>query len=84
MDNCIGCGKCCNKHWLLKLTSNSEIELFSDSVVFGSFIWTDECKYLIDNKCSIHENKPFKCKEYFCECEALTQLYKLETNCFTN
>lgn len=67
MDACNACGKCCKKHWLLKLTGKKEIELFGDSVVFSEYIWTDQCMFFIKNKCSIHENKPFKCKEYFCE-----------------
>lgn len=67
MDNCIGCGECCKKHWLLRLTSEREKTLFVNDIVYGNFIWTDKCKYFIDNKCSIHEEKPFRCKEYYCE-----------------
>jgi len=67
MDNCIGCGECCKKHWLLRLTSEHEKTLFVNDIVYGSFIWTDACKYYIANKCSIHEEKPFRCKEYYCE-----------------
>lgn len=67
MSECIGCGNCCKKHWLVKLTNKHELELFEGSVVFGDYIWTDECKYQIDNKCSIHENKPYRCKEFECE-----------------
>lgn len=66
-DTCNACGKCCNKHWLLRLLNQREIDLFGDDVVYGSFIWTDTCKYLKDGMCSIHEEKPYKCKEYFCE-----------------
>lgn len=65
--DCIGCGKCCNNKWLVKLTIQKEIDMFGDSVVFGNYIWTNECQFLVDNKCSIHENKPLKCKEYYCE-----------------
>ena len=64
--NCIGCGECCKKHWLVRLTSEHEKSLF-DNKVAGEFIWTDQCPYHVDNKCAIHENKPFKCKEYYCE-----------------
>jgi len=69
MDNvkCIGCGKCCNKHWLLRLTSEYEKSLFTNQLVYNDFIWTDECQYNVNNKCSIHENKPSRCKEYYCE-----------------
>ena len=67
MDDCIACGRCCKKHWLVRLTSQREIDLFGDDVVFGKFIWTDECKFYKDNKCTIHTDKPQKCKEYFCE-----------------
>jgi len=67
MDECKACGKCCKKHWLLRLMGEQEISLFGDDVVYGSFIWTDQCKYNVDGKCTIHENKPYKCKEYFCE-----------------
>lgn len=68
METCIACGKCCNKRWLVKLSSEREKSLFGDKVVFGEFIWTNECPYLINNKCSIHdERQPFRCKEYFCE-----------------
>ena len=64
---CIACGKCCKKHWLLKLTNEKEKELFKDSIIFGEFIWTDQCKYLKENKCINHDNRPYKCREYFCE-----------------
>ncbi len=66
---CNACGKCCKKHWILKLTNQKEIELFGDDVVFGNYIWTDSCKYMGANGlCSIHdERQPYKCKEYFCE-----------------
>ena len=67
MDECKACGRCCEKHWLLKLTSEYEKSLFGDDVVYGDFIWTDQCKYLKEGKCTIHEDKPFRCKEYFCE-----------------
>jgi Fe-S-cluster containining protein len=67
MTECKACGKCCNKHWIVRLTSKHEIELFGDDVVFGNYIWTDECKFLKDGKCGIHDNKPKKCKDYFCE-----------------
>lgn len=67
MDNCIACGKCCHKHWIVKLLSNQEKELFKDQIVFGEYIWTDQCKFLKNNQCSIHEDKPYKCKEYFYE-----------------
>lgn len=63
---CIACGKCCKKHWLLRLTSEHEKSLF-DNIVFGNFIWTDQCKYQVNNKCTIHEDSPQRCKEYFCE-----------------
>jgi Fe-S-cluster containining protein len=65
--NCIGCGKCCNKHWLVKLTTNQEKQQFAEHIVFGEFMWTDLCPYLKDNKCTIQNNKPRKCSEYFCE-----------------
>jgi Fe-S-cluster containining protein len=64
---CIACGKCCKKHWLLRLTSEHEKSLFGDAMVFGNFIWTDQCKYQVNNKCTIHEDSPQRCKEYFCE-----------------
>lgn len=67
MDDCVACGRCCKKHWLLRLTSQREIGLFGNDVVFGNFIWTDKCKFYKDNKCTIHKDKPHKCKEYFCE-----------------
>jgi len=69
MDNvdCIGCGKCCGNHWLVRLEGKRERELFPDSIVFGKYIWTDECPYLIEGKCTIQEEKPHKCREYFCE-----------------
>lgn len=66
-DECIGCGKCCTKHWLVRLTNQHEKDMFGDDVVDGGFIWTDTCKFHINKKCTIHEDKPYKCKEYFCE-----------------
>lgn len=68
--DCIACGKCCRKHWLLRLTNKREIEMFGDDVVFGNFIWTDFCKFQNKEtgKCKIHgELQPYKCKLYFCE-----------------
>jgi Fe-S-cluster containining protein len=68
VDECIGCGNCCSRHWLLKLSSAKEIAMFpSDKIVFGNFIWTDECPFHVNNKCEIHDNKPFKCNEFSCE-----------------
>ena len=64
---CISCGKCCKKQWLLRLTSEHEKSMFKDVMVFGNFIWTNECPYLKNNKCIIHQDKPYKCKEYLCE-----------------
>lgn len=64
---CIGCGKCCSKHWLLRLSNNHEKEVFKDHIVCGEFIWTDECPFFINNKCEIQDDKPYKCKQYFCE-----------------
>lgn len=66
-DNCTLCGRCCTKHWLLKLTNNHEKEMFKEHLVYGEFIWTDECPYLKNNICEIHDNKPMNCKKYFCE-----------------
>ena len=67
-DNCIACGKCCQKHWLVKLTNRHEKELFKNSLVAGEYIWTDECKFLSNGKCQIHDDRqPYKCKLYFCE-----------------
>ena len=65
--NCIGCGDCCKKHWLLHLKSEYEKSLFKDLIVFGEYIWTDQCPYFQNNKCIIQEDKPYRCKEYFCE-----------------
>jgi Fe-S-cluster containining protein len=65
--NCISCGECCKKHWLLHLKSDYEKSLFKSLIVYGEYIWTDQCPYLQNNKCSIHDDKPYKCKEYFCE-----------------
>lgn len=67
MDKCKLCAKCCKKHWLIKLTNQRELDLFGDDVVFGNFIWADKCKYLKDNRCTIYEDRPLKCKQYFCE-----------------
>ena len=67
MDECKACGKCCQKHWLLRLTNEQEISLFGDDVVYGKFIWTDQCKFLAEGKCTIHDDNPYRCNEYFCE-----------------
>jgi len=67
-DTCIACGKCCQKHWLVKLSSNREIAMFKDSLIGGEYMYTDSCRFLKDGKCKNHgEHQPFKCKEYFCE-----------------
>lgn len=68
MDECKACGKCCQKHWKVKLTNKHEKLLFKDSMIDGGYIWTDECNFLVDGLCSIHdERQPYKCKQYFCE-----------------
>lgn len=41
--------------------------MFKEHLVYGEFIWTDECPYLKNNICEIHDNKPMNCKKYFCE-----------------
>jgi Fe-S-cluster containining protein len=64
---CIACGKCCKKHWLIHLMGAREMKLFKNHLVFGEYVWTDKCPYFRNNKCSIHDNKPYKCKEYLCE-----------------
>ena len=66
---CLACGKCCRKHWLVKLTNDREKKMFEDDLVSGEFIWTDLCKFLgTDGKCKNHgDEQPYKCKEYFCE-----------------
>ena len=68
-DVCKACGKCCGKHWLLRLTGRHEKEFFKDSIVFEEFIWTDECPHRKDDKCGIygHDHRPSRCGEYFCE-----------------
>ena len=67
MEECKSCGKCCKKDWLVKLSGKREISLFEGHILFGEFVNTSLCPYFKSNKCSIHEDKPFKCKEYFCE-----------------
>lgn len=66
-DICTGCGNCCKKHWLLKLTNKYEKEFFKNKLIYNNYIWTDDCGCLENNKCTIYENRPSKCKEYFCE-----------------
>lgn len=67
--NCNACGKCCRKHWLVKMTNEREKKMFKGSLISGEYIWTDECRYQnINGKCKVHgEKQPYKCKEYFCE-----------------
>ena len=64
---CIGCGQCCQKHWKVKLSRKHELELFKNHVIDGGYVFTDECPYLDGKKCIIQEEKPYKCKEYYCE-----------------
>lgn len=65
---CIGCGVCCTKHWLLRLINDYEKSLFEGHIVFGEYTWTDECPYLKNNKCELHNgDKPQRCKDYTCE-----------------
>ena len=64
---CIGCGECCQKHWKVKLSGRHELELFKDQLIAGDYIFTDECQFLDGKKCTIQEEKPHKCKEYYCE-----------------
>ena len=65
--NCIACGKCCQRHWLVHLKGKREMKLFKNHIVFGEYLWTDECPYFQNNRCTIHSGKPYKCKEYLCE-----------------
>ena len=65
---CKACGKCCQKHWLVKMTNKYEKALFTGDLIAGEYIWSDECKFLKNGKCAIHdERQPYKCKLYFCE-----------------
>lgn len=66
-DVCNSCGKCCKKKWLIKLSGKRELELFKGHIVFGQYIDTSTCPHFKKNKCTIHQEKPFKCKQYFCE-----------------
>ena len=65
---CVACGKCCKKHWLVKMTNDREKGMFKN-LIYGEYIWTDNCVYQgLNGKCKIHdERQPYKCKEYFCE-----------------
>lgn len=67
MEECKACGKCCEKHWLVKLTNDREKERFPQSKYDKGFMWTDQCPYLKAGKCTTHDDKPLKCREYFCE-----------------
>jgi Fe-S-cluster containining protein len=65
--DCLTCdGRCCKHHWIIRLEED-EKHLFEGHIIWGKFIWTDECPYFIDNKCSIHDKKPRKCTKYYCE-----------------
>ena len=64
---CNVCGKCCEKHWLVKLSGKHELEMFKNFIVFGEYMFTDKCPYLKDSKCTTQSDKPHKCKEFFCE-----------------
>lgn len=64
---CIACGKCCKKHWLLRLSKQEQSLFPEDLIVVNQFIYTDTCPHHINNKCNIHIDRPYKCKEYFCE-----------------
>lgn len=64
---CKACGACCKKHWLVKLDGKHEKEMFKDYIVFEEYMFTSECPYFKDNKCTTQNDKPQRCKEYFCE-----------------
>jgi len=63
----MACGKCCEKHWLVHLSGNKELKMFKEQLVFIDYMWTDLCPYLKDGKCAIQDNKPQRCKDFFCE-----------------
>lgn len=66
-ETCKACGACCKKHWLVKLNGKHEKEMLENHIVSGEYMFTDECPYFKNNKCTIQDDKPNKCKEYFCE-----------------
>ena len=67
MEECKACGKCCQNHWLVQLFGETELKRFKKHLVYEKFIWTDLCPYLKNGKCNIHDIKPYRCRQYFCE-----------------
>jgi Fe-S-cluster containining protein len=75
---CKKCGLCClfvevnmkhnsfDKEWMDFITTTRP-----DNFIFANNNKTlkivQRCKYLKDNQCSIYENRPEKCKNYFCK-----------------
>jgi Fe-S-cluster containining protein len=61
--NCSGCGKCCQNLFLTEEVSSQ----FSKTVQkliseFPYKIHNGTCEKLVDNKCSVYENRPVICK----------------------
>jgi len=62
---------CCKKHWLVKLEPGEEKLFKTTKIYFDGYIFTDECEHLKNDLCTIHNDKPKRCKEFDCDKETL-------------
>ena len=70
--NCDNCSKCCEDIILpLAFEPNEDIKHwieFHNIEVKGKMIRIkNKCEKLVNGKCSIYENRPENCKNFFCE-----------------
>lgn len=74
---CNGCNKCCKSFKEISITdseSKNLNHLAKDGKLFLKLKENGECSYLVDNKCSIYNNRPKTCKEYDCRIYALANI----------
>jgi Fe-S-cluster containining protein len=79
---CLQCGVCC-RLFLINLTEDEYnsgryktmfdefVEDFEEAEMVGANVLErredGSCVYLIDSKCSIHQDRPQSCRNFFCE-----------------
>ncbi len=79
---CSQCGVCCKLFWInlskeeylskrFKTMFNEFVPDFEEAELVGANILAQNddgsCIYLINNKCSIHKNRPVVCTKFFCD-----------------
>ena len=80
--NCLQCGDCCRK-FVITVKVDERIQQligvhYGKGVEYVAIKINHECPYLIDNLCSIYEERPEACRNHLCNAaQGLEEHYKL-------